>query len=68
MIPWFAKSFTVQTGDLVAANDERVGMLCGNGVRFGLGKPKRCVFWRLAGACGFINLGLGDSERNLQAI
>jgi hypothetical protein len=64
----FAEDFSVEAGDLVASDDQRVGVAFGDGACFFFGEPKRGLFGGLVGPCAFVDSRVGDVEGDFEAV
>jgi hypothetical protein len=68
MIAGFADGHAVEIGDLVGADDDRLGVEPGDRVGLGEGQPEREVARRLAGMRCFVHIGRAHLERQAQAL
>ena len=63
----FAENLAVQAGQLVAADDQRVRVLCGQRLRLGGGETQRGFLRIFSGQSAFIDVRACSNKRNFQA-
>ena len=53
---WFAKQLAAAASDLIGANDQRIGIICGDVQSFAAGKPQRQRLRQFSRERSFVDL------------